>query len=62
MKRPNRNRARVAVDEVELIAGGYEWTCPGCDELNTEVEVLPEVVCRKCGKRCQVSGHDHAYP
>jgi len=52
----------MTVDEIELIASGYEWVCPGCDELNNEVEVLPEVVCRKCGRRYQVSDHNHAYP
>ena len=49
------------MERIELIASGYEWTCPRCDEFNEEIEVKEEVCCRKCGKEFEVLDHYHAY-
>lgn len=49
-------------EEAELIASGYEWTCPDCGQWNTEIEACREVKCRKCEEEFAVSDHTHAYP
>jgi hypothetical protein len=46
--------------EVELIASGYEWTCPSCGVVNEEIEVVEEVSCVACGENYQVENHFHA--
>lgn len=34
---PNQDKARdQELDQVELIASGYEWTCPNCNNLNDD--------------------------
>ena len=50
-------------EEVELIASGYEWTCPSCECLNTEEEVYNEVICDSCNKTYKVDqdGIHHAF-
>lgn len=30
---------------VDMIASGYEWTCPRCEKLNTECEYTETVTC-----------------
>jgi len=48
---------------VELIASGYEWTCPNpkCEEyLNKEIEVKEKVKCRKCRRTFIVVDYQHA--
>lgn len=48
---------------VELIASGYEWTCPNpkCEEhLNHEIEVKATVKCKKCKRTYPVSDYSHA--
>jgi len=34
--------------EIDLIAIGYEWTCPKCEELKIEIEFMTQVSCLKC--------------
>ena len=50
------------MDEVELNASGYEWTCVNCNAPNTEIEVSETVQCRRCGKIHRVDDCNHAYP
>jgi DNA-directed RNA polymerase subunit RPC12/RpoP len=38
----------MARKSVELIASGYEWTCPKCSRLNNEIEVTETVTCPGC--------------
>ena len=45
---------------VELIASGYEWTCPECDKLNHEIEVTVTVKC-KCGQSYSTMPPEHCY-
>lgn len=46
--------------QIQLIAGGYEWICPYCDTLNTEIEVTQNVTCSKCKKTYEVEDYQHA--
>jgi len=48
------------LESVELIASGYEWTCPDCETCNGEIEVTETVTCRKCKEMFPVSAHNHA--
>lgn len=60
---------RLTRQEVDLIACGYEWTCPACGELNHEI-AAPElaadgihngtVIC-SCGKRFRANTPEHAH-
>jgi hypothetical protein len=48
-------------NSVELIASGYEWICPDCNQFNKEIEVLSHVTCSECRKGFYVSDYLHAY-
>lgn len=37
--------------DVEMIASGYEWTCPICGRMWHEIEVGSTVACRPCAAR-----------
>ena len=60
---PARKGATMPLQRVELIASGYEWTCPNpkCKEhLNHEIEVKEKVKCRKCKRTFTVEEYHHA--
>ncbi|KKN84382.1 hypothetical protein LCGC14_0288440 [marine sediment metagenome] len=39
------------MDRVDLIASGYDWICPDCNLINTEIEAVTEAVtCGQGGK------------
>ena len=42
-----RKRLPLAVEKepVDMIASGYEWICPSCGKLNTEIEYMETVTC-----------------
>ncbi len=46
--------------EVDMVASGYEWTCPACDEPNHEIETKTSVTCPNCGSRFKVDAIEHA--
>ena len=46
---------------VDLIAGGYEWTCPECDHDNKEIEITETVTCASCDHEFQVGDIHHAH-
>ena len=48
-------------NEVELIASGYEWICPNCEEFNKEIEITEFVTCDKCNQEYKVQDYYHAY-
>ena len=48
-------------ESVELIASGYEWTCPHCDHLNNEIEIPEKVIYSKCKREYEVENADHAW-
>ena len=47
-------------DSVELIASGYEWTCPSCEHFNREIQVTEEVYCQGCQREFIVEDYNHA--
>jgi uncharacterized protein (DUF983 family) len=49
------------LEEVDLIASGYEWTCPNCDELNHEIEITETVCCKDCKQKYSTGETHHAY-
>lgn len=44
---------------VDVIASGYEWTCPNCGELNKEYEYRPDYYCSCCGEHIETSLPEH---
>ena len=46
---------------VDLIAKGYEWICPSCQEYNETIEAVYLVACHKCKKQYTVSTVESAY-
>ena len=46
---------------VDLIASGYEWTCPHCNQLNHEMEIVEQVTCEGCEARFDTNPAEHAY-
>ncbi|MGB7537762.1 MAG: hypothetical protein WBM17_04415 [Anaerolineales bacterium] len=47
-------------DAVDLIAAGYEWVCPECDQLNRVIEWREKVVCAKCKRDFEANPPEHA--
>lgn len=48
-------------DTVDLIASGYEWTCPKCKELNRIIEYREQVTCSTCSTTFNTNPPEHAY-
>jgi uncharacterized protein (DUF983 family) len=46
---------------VDIIASGYDWTCPNCDDWQSTIEVTDTVTCQECGNTYPVNDHHHAY-
>lgn len=46
-------------EPVYLIASGYEWICPLCDYVHTEIEVVNKVYCKECDAYFNVYSHHH---
>lgn len=62
MPEPDPTENDVTSDEIpDLIASGYEWTCPECDALQDEIEIKPFVRCRECKEVFHTEGAEHAY-
>ena len=51
---------RTPITSVELIAAGYEWTCPNCEQINKEIEVTERVECDHCHANYDVAAYEHA--
>jgi hypothetical protein len=51
-RRPNKT--------VELIASGYEWTCPRCGDLQREIEAKEKVTCGSCNAEFATEPPEHA--
>ena len=43
-------------EQVDMIASGYEWTCPDCGRLNPEIEALTQVICGKSNEGGDLQG------
>lgn len=48
------------IEQVDIIASGYEWVCPECDVLNLEVEWTKQATCFICGKTYETNLPEHA--
>jgi transcription elongation factor Elf1 len=50
-------------DPVDMIASGYDWTCPKCNHWNNEIEWKETVVCAnaECGQSFTTNVPEHAY-
>ena len=46
--------------KVDLIAIGYEWVCPICEEFNREIEVTEIVTCYGCSDSFKTNPAEHA--
>lgn len=46
---------------VDVIASGYEWTCPNCDTYNTMTAHTLHVECHQCGGFFETNPPAHAY-
>ena len=49
------------METVDLIASGYEWECPNCEEVNREIEFTDTVCCGKCGGAYETKSPEHAW-
>lgn len=49
------------MESVDLIASGYEWNCPKCDELNHEMEISLKVTCAVCKMIFETGEIEHAH-
>lgn len=49
------------LDTIDLIASGYEWTCPWCNRLYQEIEAKEKVYCKFCLMEFETNPPDHAY-
>ena len=45
---------------VDLIASGYEWVCPLCENFNREIQVTGQVYCPECHRQFIVTDYNHA--
>lgn len=59
---PIEDAQLAGTDSVEIIASGYEWTCPNCEHFNHEIEVPKDehVTCPSCHHTFEVSEYHHA--
>lgn len=54
-------------DRVQMVASGYEWTCPECEEDNTETGIpvigtaQADLRCQGCGATFKFGGANHHY-
>jgi len=49
-------------EEVDLIASGYEWICPKCEQYNTEIAIPKTLVCKECNEIFNINPDiNHAY-
>lgn len=51
-----------ALESVDIIASGYEWECPHCENLNKLIEYPSSqaVTCEQCGEVFRADDPEHA--
>lgn len=55
------------METADLIASGYEWTCPECDGDNREISInvigtsIGTVTCKYCGGVFDIGNYDHCF-
>lgn len=52
--------SEVKMETVDIIASGYEWTCPECNRLNKEIEYTQQVQCKQCQQTFETGLPEHA--
>jgi transcription elongation factor Elf1 len=55
------SKTRKSKKTVELIASGYEWTCPRCGNFQCEIEAKAKVTCGTCKTEFAAESPEHAY-
>ena len=57
------DEAQEETETVNIIASGYEWICPECNELNKDIqyEFGRKVTCWNCRKQYETDLPEHAY-
>ncbi len=48
------------MEQVDIIASGYEWICPECNAFNTEIEIREFVTCGECDADFTTAPPEHA--
>jgi hypothetical protein len=48
-------------EPVDIIASGYEWVCPNCEDINRAIDWRETVVCRNCRRKYEASSPEHAW-
>lgn len=56
----NENKNRIMHRGVNVVASGYEWTCPNCGELNKEYEYRQDYFCSSCCDHVETASPEHA--
>ncbi|MCK5016032.1 MAG: hypothetical protein KAS32_03080 [Candidatus Peribacteraceae bacterium] len=46
-------------DEVQLIASGYDWVCPCCEQFNRIIEITETVICNACASKFSTNNDPH---
>ncbi len=54
------NFRRTEMETVDMIASGYEWVCPNCETLNSEIEAATTVTCVTCSGVFETNPPEHA--
>ena len=49
------------MESVDLIASGYEWHCPKCENFNREIEWKEHLRCSVCGTKFEANYPEHAW-
>lgn len=57
----NEDKNDKGLEQIFLIASGYEWECPNCAHLNREIEITAKVTCSNCSNEYAVMDADHAW-
>ncbi len=58
----HRRRRPEELEGVEIIASGYEWICPYCEQFHRILETTEEVKCQRCHRRYKVTDIHDATP
>lgn len=51
----------IEAETVDVIASGYEWTCPKCKNFNNEIQSLEHVKCKECETVFNTQPPEHCY-
>lgn len=49
------------MEQVDIIASGYEWFCPSCDCFHEQAHWTEQVICKKCSETFETALPEHAF-